>query len=147
MSHRALGNYVKALPERPLICFPTWGIIEVNFKTDCHFTRVKEPTGKLHESNPAPPHRLDTNHKDPAQQADVAHYLTLANMWLVWSPSFIWHFPFHNALSSTELRILLSYRNLLKNLSRGVGERTQNKLSNGICVILHKVQVILGRTE
>lgn len=111
---------------------------------------MTEPTGKLHESNPhpsSPPPRQDKNHKDPAQQANVAHYLALANIWLVWSPSFIWHFPFHNALSSTELRILLSYRNLLRNFSGGVGERTQNKLSNGICVILHKVQVILERME
>lgn len=137
-------------------------IIELNFKTDRHFTRMTEPTGKLNESNPHPlpthhhhhPGRTQTikiqlsrKHEGPAQQANVAHYLALANMWLVWSPSFIWHFPFHNDPSSTELRILLSYRNVLRNFSGGVGERTQNKLSNGICVIRHKVQVILGRME
>lgn len=65
------------------------------------------------------------------------------------SLSFIWHFPFHNALCYTEQRILLSCSNyelfqLWNYFSGEVRERLQNNVSNGIYVTPNRVQVILG---
>lgn len=118
--HLVLGKYV------------IWGYFQKDVLIDLHLNF--QTNGKLPVMQGATQSITPTgaNHKDPVQQTVL---------------DFIWHFSFHYALCHSELRILLSYRNLQKNLSGGVGERTQNKVSTGICVILHKVQVILGRME
>lgn len=74
------------------------------------------------------------SHKDPSRL-----------MWRV-ALDLIWHVSFHDALCYTEPRIPLSHWDLERNLSGGVREGTQNKVSAGICVILRKVRGILGRT-